>query len=127
MEEMEEKENKKSENKKSFFKTKNILILIIILILIVLIVLAITNIGNTKQKEKQALQIFGNEECDAIMHIATKDLVNHTCKICGEEFQDSSMRVDICTNCANETNRCDFCGKKLSQGLKARRKELIGE
>ena len=79
---------------------------------------------NGTNDEKRASEIFGDEYCDAIMHIATRDLAPHICKICGVEFQDSSMREDICDECAEKTNRCNFCGKKLTDEIKVQREEM---
>ena len=112
--------------KKNTLNLKNILIIITILIVVIVLIISIIDISKNKQKEKIASKIFGNEECDAIMHISTNDLALRTCKICKKEFQDSSMRADICTECAKETKRCEFCGKKLSDGIKAQKRELIG-
>lgn len=95
-------------------KKRKIELIASIVIVILLIGVAISifcMVGN--DKEKKASEIFGNDSCEVILHMATKDLAPHTCSICGKEFQDSSMRADICTECAQETNRCDFCGKKL--------------
>ena len=55
--------------------------------------------------------------------MSTMDIAEHTCKICGAEFKDSSMHADICKECAEETNRCEFCGKKLSEEIKASSEE----
>ena len=104
---------------------------ILIIIIVILVVLAI-GIGiysqvksSANSKETKAKEIFGEETCDVILHMATKDLGPHTCKICQKEFQDSSMREDICTECANATNRCDFCGKILSKEAKQQREEFL--
>ena len=101
----EEKKDTKVKNKKPLVIT---LIIILVIILGTIGVLAYINGTND---EKRASEIFGDEYCDAIMHIATRDLAPHICKICGVEFQDSSMREDICDECAKKTNRCNFCGK----------------
>ena len=34
------------------------------------------------------------------------------------------MREDICDECAKKTNRCNFCGKKLTDEIKAQREEM---
>ena len=56
--------------------------------------------------------------------MATRDLVKHECKICGTEFEDSSMHADICEKCAEETDRCDFCGKRITEETKRQRENL---
>ena len=114
----EEKKDTKVKNKKPLVIT---LIIILVIILGTIGVLAYINGTND---EKRASEIFGDEYCDAIMHIATRDLAPHICKICGVEFQDSSMREDICDECAEKTNRCNFCGKKLIDEIKAQREEM---
>lgn len=114
----EEKKDTKVKNKKPLVIT---LIIILVIILGTIGVLAYINGTND---EKRASEIFGDEYCDAIMHIATRDLAPHICKICGVEFQDSSMREDICDECAEKTNRCNFCGKKLTDEIKAQREEM---
>lgn len=114
----EEKKDTKVKNKKPLVIT---LIIILVIILGTIGVLAYINGTND---EKRASEIFGDEYCDAIMHIATRDLAPHICKICGVEFQDSSMREDICDECAKKTNRCNFCGKKLTDEIKAQREEM---
>ena len=114
----EEKKDTKVKNKKPLVIT---LIIILVIILGTIGVLAYINETND---EKRASEIFGDEYCDAIMHIATRDLAPHICKICGVEFQDSSMREDICDECAEKTNRCNFCGKKLTDEIKAQREEM---
>ena len=114
----EEKKDTKVKNKKPLVIT---LIIILVIILGTIGVLAYINGTND---EKRASEIFGDEYCDAIMHIATRDLAPHICKICGVEFQDSSMREDICDECAEKTNRCNFCGKKLTDEIKVQREEM---
>ena len=81
-------------------------------------------LSNINSLEKKASQEFGEDYCDAVVHISTRDLAPHICKICGVEFQDSSMREDICDECAEKTNRCNFCGKKLTDEIKAQREEM---
>ena len=71
-------------------------------------------INNNNESDK-ASKIFGNNFCDVVLHMATNDLAHHNCKVCGKKFQDSSMREDICDECAKETGRCDFCGKKKKE------------
>ena len=105
-------------------KKKVILIVVIILIVIALVIAGIM-LSNANDLEKKASKEFGDEYCDAIVHISTKDLVIHNCKICGKEFQDSSMREDICDDCALKTNRCNFCGKKLTEEIKQERNSML--
>lgn len=111
------------ENKKS--KKKITKIIMIILIIAVLIILSGFVYYAVTSKARKAEEIFGNDNCEAILHMSTMDLVQHTCKICGAEFQDSSMHADICKQCAEDTDRCEFCGKKLSAEIKAQRENLI--
>lgn len=101
-----------------------IILVLLILIIAVGVFFVVKNI-NKNDLEKIASQEFGNEYCDAVLHMATNDLVVHNCKICGKEFQDSSMREDICDECANKTNRCNFCGKKLTEEIKMQRDATI--
>ena len=82
-------------------------------------------LSNINSLEKKASQEFGEDYCDAVVHISTRDLAPHTCKICGTEFQDSSMRADICDECAKKTNRCNFCGKKLTEEIKQERENML--
>lgn len=105
-------------------KKKVILIVVIILIVIALVIAGIM-LSNANDLEKKVSKEFGDEYCDAIVHISTKDLVIHNCKICGKEFQDSSMREDICDDCALKTNRCNFCGKKLTEEIKQERNSML--
>ena len=118
----EKKKDTKVENKKS---NKKLLVIILIIILVIILgTIGVLAYINGTNDEKRASEIFGDEYCDAIMHIATRDLAPHICKICGVEFQDSSMREDICDECAEKTNRCNFCGKKLTDEIKAQREEM---
>ncbi len=100
---------------------KIILIVGIIVIIVVGVSIAVIVMNNGNNLEKIASQEFGDEYCDAVLHISTRDLVPHNCKICGKEFQDSSMREDICDECAEKTDRCNFCGKKLTAEIKEQR------
>lgn len=96
-------------------KKRLIGIIIICIIAIILIGIVIYANRSTPSKEEKANQIFGTEYCDVILHMATMDLAPHTCKICGANFEDSSMNADICKECAKETNRCSFCARKLGE------------
>ena len=82
-------------------------------------------LSNINSLEKKAIEEFGEDYCDAVVHISTRDLAPHICKICGTEFQDSSMRADICDECAEKTNRCNFCGKKLTEEIKQERENML--
>ena len=106
-------------------KKKVIIITIIVLIIIALLVVGGIRLSNANSLEKKASQEFGEDYCDAVVHISTRDLAPHTCKICGTEFQDSSMRADICDECAQKTNRCNFCGKKLTEEIKQERNSML--
>ncbi len=106
-------------------KKKVIIITIIVLIIIALLVVGGIMLSNANSLEKKASQEFGEDYCDAVVHISTRDLAPHTCKICGTEFQDSSMRADICDECAQKTNRCNFCGKKLTEEIKNQRESML--
>ena len=119
-----EKKNKKvqSENKQNSKKKKGKII--IVLIVAILIALSAVLYHKATSKEKKAEEIFGNDYCEAILHMATRDLVKHECKICGTEFEDSSMHADICEKCAEETDRCDFCGKRITEETKRQRENL---
>lgn len=105
-------------------KKKVIFIIVIILIVIALVIAGII-LSNANNLEKKASQEFGDEYCDAIVHISTRDLAEHNCKICGKEFQDSSMRENICDECAKKTNRCNFCGKKLTEEIEQERNSML--
>ena len=35
------------------------------------------------------------------------------------------MRADICDECAKKTNRCNFCGKKLTEEIKQERESML--
>ena len=119
---MEEKKNTKVENKKS--NKKLFVIMLVVILVIILGTIGVLAYINGTNEEKRASKIFGDEYCDSIIHIATRDLAPHICKICGTEFQDSSMIEDICDECAKKTNRCNFCGKKLTDEIKAKREEI---
>ena len=134
---MEEKKNEKI-NKEKNIKRKNNeeykkdlykkwTILIIGIILVVVLGVLVFNFSNRNKKEKKAEEVFGTQYCDSVLHMATNDLQEHTCSICGKNFKDSEMRADICDECAEELNRCNFCGKKLSEDIKKQRNELLGE
>lgn len=101
--------------------------IMIILIIAILIILSAVLYYKTTSKDRKAEEIFGNEYCDAILHMATRDLVKHQCEICGAEFEDSSMHADICEACAEETDRCKFCGKKLTEEIKEQRQNILSE
>ena len=101
--------------------------IMIILIIAILIILSAVLYYKTTSKDRKAEEIFGNEYCDAILHMATRDLVKHQCEICGAEFEDSSMHADICQACAEETDRCEFCGKKLTEEIKEQRQNILSE
>lgn len=119
------KENENKNYKKDFYKKWFILIVGIVIVVILGVV--VFNSSNRNEKEAKAEEIFGTDYCDSVLHMATKDLQEHICSICGESFQDSGMRADICDKCANELERCNFCGKKLSEDIKEQRNELLGE
>ena len=129
MEEKKESDNVKQEDdidyKKGFYKKW--LILIIGIIIVVAAGIMIFSYSKRNSKEAKAKEIFGDEYCDSILHMATRDLVKHTCSICGAEFEDSGMRADLCDKCAKELGRCNFCGKKLSEDVEKQRNELLGE
>ena len=134
MEENKENKEKKVEKikqrddldyRKSFYKKWMILIIGIIIIIVAGVMLF--NFSMRNSKESKAKEIFGDEYCDSILHMATRDLAQHKCAICGAEFEDSSMRVDLCDKCAKELGRCNFCGKKLSEDVEKQRNELLGE
>ena len=78
-------------------------------------------------KSIKASAIFGDENCDSILHISTMDIAKHTCEICGAEFEDASTHADICKQCAEETDRCEFCGKKLTEEMKQQRQNLLNQ
>ena len=102
-------------------KMMKIIIIVGIIVIIAVGVLIAVILNNSNNLEKIASQEFGDEYCDAVLHISTRDLVAHNCKICGKEYQDSSMREDICDECAEKTDRCNFCGKKLTSEIKEQR------
>lgn len=102
-----------------------IILAIAIVIILALVITGGIVLSNANSLEKKAEKEFGEDYCDAVVHISTRDLANHTCKICGAEFQDSSMREDICDECANKTNRCNFCGKKLTEEIKQQRDSML--
>ena len=99
----------------------------IILIIAILIILSAVIYHKANSKEEKAKEIFGSDYCEAILHMATRDLVKHQCEICGAEFEDSSMHADICEACAEETDRCEFCGKKLTEEIKEQRQNILSE
>ena len=111
------------ETKKKSIKGK----IIVILVLTILIIISAVAYHQVTSKQRKAEEFFGNDNCEAILHMSTMDIAEHTCKICGAEFQDSSMHADICKKCAEETNRCEFCGKKLSEEIKQQRESLVVE
>lgn len=128
MKEKEEIEAKKQDDidyKKDYYKKW--LIIVIGIIIVIVAGIMVFNFSMKNNKEKKAKELFGDEFCDSILHMATRDLQQHTCSICGAEFEDSSMRVDICDKCAKELGRCNFCGKKLSEEVEKQRNELVGE
>ena len=102
-------------------KKKNIVIILTIVLLMIAIGFWYYR---TNAKERKAQEIFGNEACEAILHMTTMDIAEHQCKICGNQFKDSSMHADICKQCAEETSRCEYCGKKLSKELKEQRENI---
>ena len=101
--------------------------IMIIFIIVIFMVLSAVLYYKVNSEVKKAEEIFGNEYCEAILHMATRDLVKHECKICGTQFEDSSMHADICGTCAKKTNRCDFCGKRITEEIKAQRENLSGK
>ncbi len=124
--------NKKASSKKVKRKARKIdkrkvLIFLIGVIIVVVLSIKVADASKINKKEKKAEEVFGNDYCNSVLHMATKDLTPHTCSICGEEFEDSSMRANICDECSKELDRCDFCGKKLSEEVKKERSELLGE
>lgn len=138
---MERKENIKSENireKTSGYKKvnknrrrkidkKKVAKFLVCVVLILVIIIVISNGIKANAKEKKAEEVFGKDYCDSVLHMATNDLQEHVCKICGAEFKDSGMRADICNECSIELDRCNFCGKKLTKEIKQERNELLGE
>lgn len=105
--------------------SKKILIVIITIIVMALIGIFLFMVTGNNSEEQEVSKIFGNEYCEVVLHMATNDLSKHTCAICGKQFSASSMRADICDECARQTNRCEFCGKKLSEQVKAQREEVL--
>ena len=91
---------------------KKILPIIICIIVAGTAIIFMYKIINNNQENDKASVIFGNEYCDVVLHMATNDLMHHNCKICNKEFFDSSMREDICDECAKQYSRCNFCGKR---------------
>lgn len=124
-EENNKQNNEETEYKKDYYK--KLLILIIGIALIIIFGVIIYNLSTKNIKEEKAKDLFEEEYCDSILHMATKDLVKHKCDICGKEFEDSGMRANICDNCSEELDRCNFCGKKLTEEVKKQRNELLGE
>lgn len=136
---MEEKENENNQKKKieKVNKEEDIdykkelykkwVIIIIGIIIVITAGIMVFSFSKRNSKEAKAKELFGDEYCDTILHMATKDLVEHTCSICGAEFEDSSMRANICDKCAKELGRCNFCGKKLSEDVEKQKNELLGE
>jgi len=118
---------KEKEANKEKISYKKWLVLIIGIILIAISGIMVFSFSKKNNKEESAKEIFGDEYCDSVLHMATRDLVQHTCSICGIEFEDSGMRENICDECSNELDRCNFCGKKLSEEVKEQRNELLGE
>ena len=121
---MEENDNEENYKKDLY---KKWIIIIIGIIIIVVSGIGIFNLLDKNNKGKKAEEVFGTENCEAVLHMATMDLEKHTCSICGEEFESSSMREDICDNCSKELGRCNFCGKRLSEEVKEQRNQLLGE
>ena len=121
----EKKQEADTNYKKGFYKKW--LILIIGVILVITLGVMVCSFSMRNNKEAKAKELFGDEYCDSVLHMATRDLVKHTCAICGAEFEDSGMREDICDECSKELDRCNFCGKKLSEEIKEQRNELLGE
>ena len=119
-------EHKKTNKKRKIDKKKVIKFLVFVILIIVIIIL-ISNGIKANAKEKKAEEVFGKDYCDSVLHMATNDLQEHICKICGAEFKDSGMREDICDKCSEELDRCNFCGKKLTKEIKQERNELLGE
>lgn len=126
MEESKKEENLE-EKKKERPRNKKIIVLLIGIIIVILAGIALFVMSQKNDKEKKAEEIFGNDYCDSVLHMATNDLAEHTCSICGEEFKASGMRANICDKCANLLDRCNFCGKKLTEEVKEQRNELLGE
>ena len=112
---------KEKEANKEKISYKKWLVLIIGIILIAISGIMVFSFSKKNNKEESAKEIFGDEYCDSVLHMATRDLVQHTCSICGIEFEDSGMRENICDECSNELDRCNFCGKKLSEEVKEQR------
>lgn len=121
-----EKENNMKKETKETTKSNKLLILLIIIVLIIIVAVFASIFTKSYGKEKKAKEAFGDENCNVVLHMATMDLAQHTCKICGQTFEDSSMHEDICKQCAEDTNRCDFCGKKMTTEIKEQRQNLIG-
>ena len=113
--------------KKRIFVIKVFRYITIILSLLLAIIIVISKAIKANAKEKKAEEVFGKDYCDSVLHMATNDLQEHICKICGAEFKDSGMRADICDQCSEELDRCNFCGKKLTKEIKQERNELLGE
>ena len=121
-------ENKKvNKNRKRKIDKKKVAKFLVCVVLILVIIIVISNGIKANAKEKKAEEVFGKDYCDSVLHMATNDLQEHVCKICGAEFKDSGMRADICNECSIELDRCNFCGKKLTKEIKQERNELLGE
>ena len=82
----EEKQEADTNYKKGFYKKW--LILIIGVILVITLGVMVFSFSMRNNKEAKAKELFGDEYCDSVLHMATRDLVKHTCAICGAEFED---------------------------------------
>ena len=120
-------DTKKIKEEKSTKKGNFIKVLTIFLIVIILLVIAGIIYNQIYAKSIKASAIFGDENCDSILHISTMDIAKHTCEICGAEFEDASTHADICKQCAEETDRCEFCRKKLTEEMKQQRQNLLNQ
>jgi len=90
--------------------------LLIILIAIVLIIITLINIFNKPITELQqkGFDIFGYDYCMTNHYLegAGDAFTIWKCKLCGYSDMHPDTNIpEICYDCAENTNRCNECGK----------------
>ena len=96
--------------KKKFEKCIKVILIIIAVILILKIIISIKYtkilIGDVK---------YGKDYCEGHgMIIAGQAFTDYRCNICGRKDMWSNTEVpEICDKCAEDTNRCGYCGELL--------------
>lgn len=95
-------------------RKKKLYLSIVIILVITIIVVILFNRDRAIDIEKKASKIWGDEYCPRGPHPSNLDIVQYKCPLCKKEYTGTSSYHGMCQECANQTNRCASCGKKIN-------------